>query len=817
MRRSLVALVLVLCIFTPMVKNSAANLENGILELDSTTRHIIHRGETIEASITVRNIADQVNEISFQHALPDNISISSLPDEYELSEGQVRQFKFYFTCDDYAPYQTVNAVITITSSLDSQLSIDSEFDLVISKQSNLQYGVSGDSQFVVDPGIRTNLAVNMTNYGLFGDNVTFSLATNSNWQWGWTMNNTENLTSYEYFAANQLKYIYLWIEVPEVINSQPLFESGPRFSLVATSKLDECTTTWNFDLLMSEFRNVSIMEQETNLSLSPDSSGRTPVTITNVGNIENVVSIDLQVIDSQGNPIIGVPVSDRIDYNGWIIAVFGGYEDEFIQPTNSRTFEIGFQSPNNNEGEINVRVIITPSGAANRAKYVDLQTAIVWQREVNADLISDDCSQLLPSETCDASFRIYNDGNYQDNYLVEIIEQPNFVSLSLGTNSLEIGKNSFVDISSLTITANQDASAFANGNVIIAISLTNSNQNPVLINVEVVISPEISWSLQNLVEENDAIGRFNIAMTLRNDGNSMDGIIVQLQCSHFTEMSLIPPNEAIYESGIEYPRSFEINDIDLASNFTVRAWAEIPVDQISNGTMYLNVSIRSIFTPDEPIEFTTSVQYYGTNWQDDKVKTNEKTLGDYVEITTEIVKSWFWIIISILASGLIINKALRDRNDRLENQTMIDTLNSANTSEKQDDWLAKFDSKREETTTIKSPEIASERFERSFKNRAGQLKPVTAPIDEKLRDAAALVLDAHDKTIVRNEADELLNAIDIGGIKQPVSDNEKLPAAQYNPKMTMRSDPRNILSDGEQIATEFTKSVPLPDDDDLDF
>lgn len=817
MRRSLVALVLVLCIFTPMVKNSAANLENGILELDSTTRHIIHRGETIEASITVRNIADQVNEISFQHALPDNISISSLPDEYELSEGQVRQFKFYFTCDDYAPYQTVNAVITITSSLDSQLSIDSEFDLVISKQSNLQYGVSGDSQFVVDPGIRTNLAVNMTNYGLFGDNVTFSLATNSNWQWGWTMNNTENLTSYEYFAANQLKYIYLWIEVPEVINSQPLFESGPRFSLVATSKLDECTTTWNFDLLMSEFRNVSIMEQETNLSLSPDSSGRTPVTITNVGNIENVVSIDLQVIDSQGNPIIGVPVSDRIDYNGWIIAVFGGYEDEFIQPTNSRTFEIGFQSPNNNEGEINVRVIITPSGAANRAKYVDLQTAIVWQREVNADLISDDCSQLLPSDTCDASFRIYNDGNYQDNYLVEIIEQPNFVSLSLGTNSLEIGKNSFVDISSLTITANQDASAFANGNVIIAISLTNSNQNPVLINVDVVISPEISWSLQNLVEENDAIGRFNIAMTLRNDGNSMDGIIVQLQCSHFTEMSLIPPNEAIYESGIEYPRSFEINDIDLASNFTVRAWAEIPVDQISNGTMYLNVSIRSIFTPDEPIEFTTSVQYYGTNWQDDKVKTNEKTLGDYVEITTEIVKSWFWIIISILASGLIINKALRDRNDRLENQTMIDTLNSANTSEKQDDWLAKFDSKREETTTIKSPEIASERFERSFKNRAGQLKPVTAPIDEKLRDAAALVLDAHDKTIVRNEADELLNAIDIGGIKQPVSDNEKLPAAQYNPKMTMRSDPRNILSDGEQIATEFTKSVPLPDDDDLDF
>ena len=183
MRRSLVALVLVLCIFTPMVENSAANAENDIFELDSTTRHIIHRGETIEASITIRNLADQVNEITFVKSLPDNISISNLPDDYQLSEGQIRQFKFYFSCDDYAPYQTVNAIITTTSSLDLQLTVESEFSLIISKQSDLQYGVNGDSQFVVDPGIRTNLAVNMTNYGLFEDNVSFSIQTNSNWVW----------------------------------------------------------------------------------------------------------------------------------------------------------------------------------------------------------------------------------------------------------------------------------------------------------------------------------------------------------------------------------------------------------------------------------------------------------------------------------------------------------------------------------------------------------------------------------------------------------------------------------------------------------
>ena len=817
MRRTLVALVLVLCIFTPMVENSAANAENDIFELDSTTRHIIHRGQTIEASITIRNLADQVNEITFVKSLPDNISISNLPDDYQLSEGQIRQFRFYFSCDDYAPYQTVNAIITTTSSLDLQLTVESEFSLIISKQSDLQYGVNGDSQFVVDPGIRTNLAVNMTNYGLFEDNVSFSIQTNSNWVWGWTMNNTVDQTSYEYLTPNQLCYIYLWIQVPEVINSQPLFESGPRFSLVATSSLDELTTTWNFDLLMSEFRNVSIVEQVTSLSLDPDSSGRTPVTISNVGNVENLVSIDLQVIDEDGIPIMGVPISDRIEYNGWIIAIFGGYEDEFIQPTDFRTFEVGFQSPNFNDGHIDVRVLITPIGATDRIKSVDLQTAIVWHRELDADLISDDCSQLLPTKTCGANLRIYNDGNYQDNYLLEIIEAPNFVNLSLGTASLEIGKNSFVDINSLTVTANQEASAFANGDIIVAISLLDSIREPVMINFDVVIAPEISWSVQNLVEETDAIGRFNIAMTLRNDGNAMDGIIVQLQCSHFTEISFIPPNGAIYEAGIEYPRSFEINGISLESNFTVRAWANIPLDQTSNGTMYLNISIRSIFTPDEPIQFSTSVDYFGTKLLSSEVKTNEKTLGDYVEITVEIVTSWFWIIISVLASGLIINKALRDRSSRLENQTMIDALNTSNNPVKQDDWLAKFESRSVETVAIESPEMASERFARSFKNRAGEIKPVTAPIDEKLRDAAALVLDTHDKTIVRNEADELLTSIDAGGISLPVSDNQKLPATQYNPNMTMRSDPRNILSDDNHVAAAPTKSVPLPDEDDLDF
>ena len=35
-------------------------------------------------------------------------------------------------------------------------------------------------------------------------------------------------------------------------------------------------------------------------------------------------------------------------------------------------------------------------------------------------------------------------------------------------------------------------------------------------------------------------------------------------------------DQLVTEPGVEFPRSFEINNIDFGSNFTVRACAEIP-------------------------------------------------------------------------------------------------------------------------------------------------------------------------------------------------------------------------------------------------
>ena len=71
----------------------------------------------------------------------------------------------------------------------------------------------------------------------------------------------------------------------------------------------------------------------------------------------------MQIIDDSGAVNSNLLIGDRLEYNGWVVAIFGGFEDELLQPSEVRTLEIAFQSPSSNFGELNVRLRITPNGA----------------------------------------------------------------------------------------------------------------------------------------------------------------------------------------------------------------------------------------------------------------------------------------------------------------------------------------------------------------------------------------------------------------------------------------------------------------------
>ena len=783
------------------------------LSITSSPTSVIHRGETIELFITIQNQNDNNIVAYFDIEEDTDLTVTGLPNDFEFNQYQARQFKFQITCSSNAQFGSREVTVNITNNIDSNFLFQTNFSIEVVPYSQLEFGIQELSEFIVDPGIRTNLAVNITNNGQYQDNVTYEIQSSSDWEWGWSMNSTIGTRTYEILQPNQLAFVNFWIDIPEVVNSTPLFMTGPAFSLVASSSLDYEIYKWNFVLKMKQFRNISVIDVGQDITLDPNANDAIPITIRNDGNVDNFVDLELELIDTSGNVIDTQNANNRIEYNGWTVALFGNVEEKNIPPQGTEIIDVAFQAPDLDYGEISVRVTIIPLGALDKVRTIELSSSILLVQNSSVDIISTDCQSILPEETCNPRFRLYNTGNFAQTYTVEVAENLNFITSSNYVTRYDVGDNQYQDITDIYLTAVANSQALLSGSVYF--NVKNDAGNIVATqSIEASIAPKVNWTIERFVQENDALGRLNIALTIKNLGNVDDGLIVQITSTHFTEMTLIPPDGAIFEQGVENPRTFEIDLVEQGANFTTRAWALIPTDQKSNGTMYVNLSVQSKFLPDEPFIFTSKVDFLGINYQLNENEDSQSFASEFMEITIQILKGWFWIIISVVVSFFIIFKSLKDREIRNQNKALYNN-DKAITELKTDDWMAKFEQKNQTVEVVNSPEIEAERFARIFQQKSGTVKPVMQEIDENLTKAASLVLDSHDKDNILKDADDLIQEINTLGINQPLEDNNVLPLSEYNPDMTNRNDPNNLVQKSPK--KNAVKSVPLPEDDDLDF
>ena len=803
---------------------SQARESNEIMSLHTPSEVIVHRGEMSEVFFTTHNIADDIQTFTANiENVSSDLSITGLPLNYTLVENHLQQLKFNVTASSSSEYGSTFITLNITTDLDSSFVV-SQILVTIAPQSNLTFGVSGISTFTVEAGSRTSVAVNITNNAMLDDNITYDIYSPSNFNWGWTMNETSGNNAFETLVPGQLSYVFVWIDIPEVIDGAPLQGHGPQFTLKAVSGLDRALSQWSFNLIYDSFRNASIDFAEPDLELAPGEDGRLEITLRNTGNVDNRMNLTMQAIDENGDTLNGFTKSDRFENDGWTVALFNGLEDQFLAPNESRTIEVGFQSPVQYSGSINVRFFVFALGAYERTYSIDVGATIVRERAGEASLSTTGCHDLLPLQSCSSTIEVTNTGNAIDYYSLELLSAPTFVDVSVPSTGIEI-TNSFSDeFPDITITASNDSIAFENGNVSIAVNFLNSEQLQI-INIPVKISPVINWSFENVSEEIDSKGRLSIVMTLRNDGNAFDGLIVQLQSSHSTEMAFIPPFIAIVEDGVEFPRSFEIDDIPTGANFTLRAWVEIPVDQQANGTIWINTTVRSKFSPEIEFIHTSSADYKGIPWQ--PAAEEDEPLIDFAQImstTWLVLKAWSFVILAVFASSMILLKANTDRISRKAEEAIRSELYAQKNKspEQVDDWMGKFSQRSQQPEIESVLHVQKEHFEQAFTSRAGVSQPAIQPMEPSLRDAAATVLEVHDTANVKMGADELLGNIQQHGIAIPHQSNESLEIKNNETEMTTRHDPQQIL--GESPVTESVSSVPLPksipsmpDLDDLDI
>ena len=780
MRWALLLTVFILPMAIPLSEGWAEDVgrDGAWVEWTAPEKVYVHQNETASTYITLHNKADENQAFTIEAlSIPAPLTIVGLPATELLVPNHLKQIAFGIRAPLSATYQTLTVSFTITSDLHPELNETVEMTVAIVPRSNLNFGVDDFAAFTVDELVRTAVAVNITNNASLSDDVTFNLYTDSDWSWGWNMPEVNGNEAYTTLAPDTLAYVYLWIDVPAVENGAPLAQTGPRFILSAVSGLDMAVETWTFDLLMNEKKNATIDSIDSALTVAPNQDGRVQAVVRNVGNTPNTLNITLQGLTADDNPLPNTPKADRFNSSGWVVALFGGLEDIVLQPNESRVIEIGFQAPNAFEGAMHVELQVFANGAATT---VSTARTVATINRISAGEVEHEpsgCLAILPNESCTVSVDVLNTGNAYNTFVLREVGTTGGFEVNVPPGGRLVQANQGARFDDITITAPADALAFTVGTTTIEV-LDDTGQVVDSTVVEMKVAPQIKWSFRNVEEQVNAKGRLSIAMEVRNDGNAVDGLIVQLQSSHSVDMGFIPPDIAVYEEGVEFPRSFEVNDIPLNSNFTIRAWVQLPQDQTTNGTVYINTTIRSRFAPELPFVHTSEGDYLGLAWQPSEAVDEGIDWGGMANTAVAYVKAWSGVMFSILLASIILYKAVIDRQRRLDESQ---TLPYQETNKQAEDWMSQYQKDpvaEEQVTGPTAPlqEVPKATYEAMFRHQHGSAEAPQPQVDSGLISAASIVLDKRTEEARKSKADAMLSDLQSTGGSAPLSANETLVA-----------------------------------------
>ena len=725
---------------------------------------VVHPGETVQFRIAWHNIVGSERHFSIQlnesHA---NLSIDGLPTDWtRVASGRLGESTINVTVLPNSNYETISFSLDIECQEVPDWKLTHAVDVQVSRWSNLNFGANDGSSFYVLQNVNTSFAVNVSNKAGFDDMVRIYFETDSSWEYGFSDDVNNDGEVHLDLADNEDIFINFWVITPPILDGSPLAGTGPAFTLVAQSSLDSRVASWTFTLEMQTFHNMTIDSVQENLTLEPGDNERLEVTIRNNGNVDTYLDASLK---------FGSINEDRIEVNNWTVALFNAFEFRSLAPNESRTIEIGFDAPNINLGTFGVELIVMPQSFPQRSRIVELSSSIEWNRGGTLSMSGNSCNSVEWNLTCQKMFSIENTGNYLESYKLNLVNESG-MNFQVSNEIITLGKGEISTLIPVNLTPFVGADGFQQASAKLELRLADGELLDSM-DLSSSTAPRVQWVWESSADSVNN-GRLEIVVTMRNDGNTQDGLIVKMTSSYFTDMSLIPPSNAIIEDNSEYIRSFEIISIEKGSNFTFRAWADIPDNQNSDGEFFLNITANSRLDEENPFTFSASTTFDSASTTEDSGESIVDSMSDLITKFFTIIWAWKWIILATLLSGLMVKKSLRDRRNRLENSSLLNQ--QMHVDEEPEDWMAEFAKKKQKVPEIaQSPQIPSEVFTGMFQAVGGERKPTAAPVDSKLVGAASTVLDHHDTIAVKNKLDVLASDIAKGEISRPHTANVALP------------------------------------------
>ena len=759
MRRVILLLIIIL-----MMPQFPASANEDSFDFFIDEEVVIHPGETVPLRIAWHNLVG--SERHFQISVNQthsNLTIEEIPANWtRVASGRLGEMNINLTVAENSTYETIPFSLDFICQEVPEWKETYEIDVLVSRWSNLSFGANDGSSFYIQQNVNSSFAVNVSNHAGFDDLVKIRMNTASNWQYGFTDDINNDKEVHLDLADGENVFVNFWIISPSIQDGGPLAGTGPTFILEAESGLDRRVESWTFSLEMQTFHNITIDLVDENLSLEPGDNGRLEVAIRNNGNVDTYLDASLR---------LGNLNDDRIEIDDWTVAIFNAFEFQELQPNESRVIEIGFDAPNINQGALSVELIVMPQSFPQRSRSIEVSSEIDWKREGTLSMIGNNCNSVAWNITCQKMFEIENTGNFFEEYTLNIVDDDG-MSFEITSETIGLSKGETSSQIPLNMTTFEDAEGLLSASATLELRLADGELLD-SIQISSATAPRVFWIWED-ASNSVSNGRLNVVITMRNDGNTADGLVVRMSSSYFTEMSFIPPENAIVEDGSTNIRSFEVINIEKDSNFTFRAWADIPDDQNSEDEFYLNITAHSRLAEENPFHYSANTTFDAAATTGDEENSVVNSITNLISTVFAVIWAWKWIILATMVSALMINKSLRDRQARLKDAALNAPLVAK--QEEPEDWMAEFANKKQPVPEpADSPQVPSEVFTGMFQAIGGERKPSASPVDTELVGAASTVLDHHDTVAVKTKMDTLANKIAEGEVSKPHSANVALP------------------------------------------
>ncbi len=262
MRRFTVALLVIFLL--PQIPVAADEIPFN-LYVDSEI--VAHPGETVQFRIGWHNIVGFERHLEANlDSADEDLNISGLPIEaYRVASGRQGGIEINITVDAAAPFGTQNFNFTVSCVEVPNWSQNFTVEVLVSRWSMLNFGANDGSSFYVQQGVRTTLAMNVSNTAGFDDFVKVRMNTASSWDFGFSDDVNGDGEVHLDLLDGENEFVSFWIEVPPIVDGAPLAGTGPSFTLEAESGLDRRVANWTFSLDMQTWFNLTIDAVESEL------------------------------------------------------------------------------------------------------------------------------------------------------------------------------------------------------------------------------------------------------------------------------------------------------------------------------------------------------------------------------------------------------------------------------------------------------------------------------------------------------------------------------------------------------------------------